>query len=53
MLHAHAARHRLGRLLGGDEGLALARAAGAAMAGEAIAEPERMTALLVPGFRVA
>ena len=51
-LHAHAVRRRLGTLLGGDEGHALVAAADAGMVAEAIAEPERMTALLVPGFGV-
>jgi eukaryotic-like serine/threonine-protein kinase len=50
-LHAHALRRRLGTLLGGDEGRALVAAADAAMAAEAIAEPERMAAMLAPGFR--
>ncbi|HVK77973.1 MAG TPA: protein kinase [Kofleriaceae bacterium] len=49
-LHAHAARRRLGLLLGGDEGRALVAAADSAMVAEAIAEPARMTALLAPGF---
>jgi serine/threonine protein kinase/tetratricopeptide (TPR) repeat protein len=51
-LHAHAARRRLGTLLGGDEGRALVLAADAGMAAEAVVSPERITAMLVPGFRI-
>ena len=50
-LHAAVARRRLGRLLGGDEGRALIVAADVWMAGQTIRNPERMTALLAPGFR--
>jgi serine/threonine protein kinase len=48
-LHAAAARRCLGRVLGGDEGPALVAEAEAWMAGQGIRNPERMTALLVPG----
>jgi serine/threonine protein kinase len=50
-MHGNAVRRRLGVLLGGDEGRALVVVADAAMRAEAIADPERMTALLAPGFR--
>jgi len=49
-LHAQAARRRLGELLGGDEGRTLVTAADAWMSTQAIAEPARMAALLVPGL---
>jgi serine/threonine protein kinase len=46
---AIARRHR-GRILGGDEGAALVRAADAFMAAEKIVKPARMAAMLAPGF---
>ncbi|MBI4509937.1 MAG: AAA family ATPase [Deltaproteobacteria bacterium] len=49
-LHATAARRQRGRLLGGDEGRALYEAATAWMLSEAIKNPDRMTAMLAPGF---
>ena len=50
-LHAAAARRRLGRLVGGEEGSALMARGAAAMAAQLVRSPDRMTALLVPGFR--
>src|SRR5262249_53834669 len=49
-MHAMAARLRLGTLIGGDEGRGIAAQARAWMAEQGIADPERMTAMLVPGF---
>jgi hypothetical protein len=49
-LYAAAARRRLGRLRGGAEGRGLVASAEAWMAGQQVANPARMTALLVPGF---
>jgi serine/threonine protein kinase len=49
-LHAATARHRLGRLIGGDEGRALTDAALAWMANQKIKNAPRITAMLVPGF---
>jgi hypothetical protein len=49
-LYAAAARLQLGDLVGGDEGRALTVAAGAWMDSQGIADKERMTAALVPGF---
>jgi hypothetical protein len=49
-LHAQAARRRLGEVLGGDEGATLVRAADAWMTEQAIADPKRMSAMLVPGL---
>ena len=51
MLFAHAVRHRLGRLLGGDEGAAMQSAARAALDAQGVREPERMLAMLLPGPR--
>ncbi len=49
-LHAAAARHRLGQLVGGDEGAALRAAAEAWMQGQHIAEPALMLEVVAPGF---
>jgi hypothetical protein len=49
-LNAAAARRRLGILIGGDRGRALATEADACMASEQIRNPCRMTAMLAPGF---
>src|SRR6266540_680047 len=48
-LHLAAARRRRGELLGGDAGRGLVAAANAWMSGQAIKNPERMTAMLAPG----
>src|SRR5262249_50333182 len=50
-LHAAAARLQGGLLVGGDEGRARAAAARAWLAEQSIKRPERMAAMLVPGFR--
>ncbi len=50
-LYAAAARRRHGVLLGGDAGRAVIEAADAWMNRQGIVSPERMTALLAPGFR--
>ena len=47
--YASAARHQLGRLLGGDEGAALVLAAQAAMRAQGIHDPARFASTLVPG----
>ncbi|MCG8424481.1 MAG: AAA family ATPase [Proteobacteria bacterium] len=49
-LYAAAARRQLGILLGGDEGRELVQSAEAWMNGQDIADPDRMTAMLAPGF---
>jgi hypothetical protein len=49
-LWAWAARRRLGELLGGDEGGDLVARADAWMTDQAIRNPARMTAMLIPGF---
>jgi hypothetical protein len=49
-LHAVAARRRLGEQLGGSEGHRLVEQADAWMKSQNIRRPDRMTALLVPGF---
>ena len=46
------ARHRLGALLGGDEGRALIMQAEQWMASQGIARPDRVLALFAPGFAV-
>lgn len=47
---AAVARHRLGELLGGDEGRALVVAADAVMRNEAVRQPARMLEVYAPGF---
>jgi hypothetical protein len=49
-LHAAAARRQLGRLQGGEQGDRLIRDADALMAEETVKNPERMAAMLAPGF---
>ncbi len=49
-LMAAMARRRKGEILGGDEGGALVAAGNAFMTAQRIARPERMTAMLMPGF---
>ena len=51
LLHAAAMRRRQGEILGGDQGRALLRAADASMQRQKVANPERMTDLLAPGWR--
>jgi hypothetical protein len=48
-LHACAARHRLGMLLGGDEGRTLTRQAEDAMQAKGVQAPARYVGMLVPG----
>src|SRR5262249_49791361 len=48
-LYGAAARYRLGRLLGGDEGRALTDGADAWMRAEGIVRPDRMVDMLAPG----
>ncbi len=50
-LFAHAARHRLGHLLGGDEGATLRRTAHDAMARQGVRAPATMLDMLLPGAR--
>jgi hypothetical protein len=49
-LYAAAARRRWGQLAGGEHGKALADAAAQWMIGRGIEAPDRMTAMLAPGF---
>lgn len=49
-LYAAVARRRLGEILGGDEGGRIVAAAGTWMRERKIARPERMAAVLAPGF---
>ena len=49
-LYAAAAKRRLGTLLGGEEGQALIETADAWMAGQGVVRPDRMSAMLVPGW---
>jgi serine/threonine protein kinase/tetratricopeptide (TPR) repeat protein len=49
-LHAAAARWRRGQLLGGNDGRSLRAAAESYMRSEAIKKPDRMVAMLAPGF---
>jgi hypothetical protein len=48
-LHAWAARHRLGSLLGGDEGAVFVAQAEQAMTAEGVRAPARMAGMLLPG----
>jgi hypothetical protein len=48
--HAAAARLALGKLLGGEQGRALAESAAAFFRGQGAAEPERFAAMMAPGF---
>jgi hypothetical protein len=48
-LHAWAARHQLGLLLGGDEGAVLVAQAEQAMTTEGVRAPARMAGMLLPG----
>ncbi len=48
-LHAWAAGHRLGSLLGGDEGAALVAQSEQAMRAEGVRSPGRMAGMLLPG----
>ncbi len=50
-LHAAAARHELGLLLGGDEGRALLREAEDGMTTRGVRAPARFAPMLVPGHR--
>jgi hypothetical protein len=50
-LYAAVTRKRMGQLLGGDEGAALIRAADELLCAEAVVSPERLTAMLTPGWR--
>jgi tetratricopeptide (TPR) repeat protein len=50
-LHAASARRMLGGLLGGDEGRAQSEQADAWMASQGIKCPEKMAAVLAPGFK--
>jgi hypothetical protein len=48
--HAHAARHQLGLLLGGDEGKDLVEKAQDAMEAQGVRAPARFASMLVPGY---
>jgi eukaryotic-like serine/threonine-protein kinase len=48
-LHAAAARHQLGCLLGGDEGAELRRQGETAMTAEGVRAPARMATMILPG----
>ena len=50
MLWAASARRGLGLLLGGDEGADHVRAADAWMVSQGVKRPEKMCAMLAPGF---
>jgi hypothetical protein len=50
-LYAAAARHRLGAIIGGDEGRALRAAAEDWLRSETVVRPEVMIASLAPGFK--
>ncbi len=47
-LFAHAARYRVGRIVGGDEGTALCADVRAWLTREGVREPERMLAMMLP-----
>lgn len=49
-LYASAARDRLGRILGGDEGRVLVEGNHARMVAAGVADPEAITRMLAPGF---
>jgi hypothetical protein len=49
-MYAAAARRQLGRILGGEEGQALIERADVAMGEEGVVNPERIAAMLAPGF---
>ncbi len=49
-LYAAAGRSRLATLVGGDEGRALSETSMAWMTSQAVANPDRLTAMLAPGF---
>ncbi len=49
-LYAAATNRQLGRLLGGDEGRALVAQADESMRAEGVVRPERVAAMLAPGF---
>jgi hypothetical protein len=49
-LGAHAARYRLGTLLGGSEGKKLCEDCESWMAGQGVQNPARLLALIAPGF---
>ena len=49
-LHAAAARRRLGERVGGSQGHRLVEQADAWMKGQNVRRPDRMAALLAPGF---
>ena len=49
-LYAAAAKRRLGKLIGGDDGAALVGEADAWLRGQLVKVPERMVDVLVPGF---
>jgi hypothetical protein len=50
MLHAAVARRRLGRVLGGDAGLALVASGDSYMSEQEIVDRDRMTEVFAPGF---
>jgi hypothetical protein len=52
-LYAAAARRRKGELVGGEVGRGLVSAACASMTGQDIHDPDRVAAMLAPGFRVS
>jgi hypothetical protein len=52
-MYSAAARRQRGQLLGGAEGQALVEAADASMKEQDVREPDRIAAMLVPGFKSA